>query len=79
MKRNTIWPRQDFAVIPLTEMATKLIIMPAIGGNVPRKLVHIQIEKAGILEFGAYDNLQSIFFGASLTQEVVPSLVARGS
>jgi len=59
LKRNTVWPKQDFAVAPLTETAQEVVIQ-AIGGNVPKKLLHIQIERAGVLEFEAYDSFQSL-------------------
>jgi len=77
LKRNTIWPKQDFAVVPLTTAAEKPILS-TIGGKVPRKLIHIQIERAGVLEFGAYDNFQSVFLGPGINPDFVASLTARG-
>jgi hypothetical protein len=53
-------------------------ILSAIGGKVPRKLSHIQIERAGVLEFGAYDNFQSVFLGPGINPDFVTSLTARG-
>ena len=40
-------------------------ILKAMGGLVPRSVIHVQIEKAGRLEFGAYDNFSPdcLFFG----------------
>jgi hypothetical protein len=77
LKRNTSWPKQDFAVVPLTATTAELV-RSAIGGNVPKKLIHIQIEKAGVLRFAAYDNFGDIFFEPGLIERLVPSLVARG-
>src|SRR5437899_1081211 len=44
LKRNTIWPKQDFIVVPLEESTIKAIIS-ALGGNVPKRIIHVQIEK----------------------------------
>jgi hypothetical protein len=76
LKRNTIWPRPDFAIAPLTKTSREHVIR-AIGGNVPKKVIHIQIERAGILEFGAYDNFQPVVFGPGLSPEFLSSLTAR--
>lgn len=79
LKRNTIWPRQDFVVVPLeSSMGQK--IFPALSGAVPQRIIHIQIEKDGVLQFGAYDNFDPacFFWGPALNQEFVESLVSRG-
>src|SRR6202050_541428 len=54
LKRNTTWPKQDFVVVPL-EPEIAPAVLPAIGGNVPKRILHIQIEKSGHIEFAAYD------------------------
>ena len=46
LKRNTIWPKQDFVVVPL-ESSTSQTIVSAIGGTIPNTIIHIQIEKGG--------------------------------
>src|SRR5260370_14868086 len=53
LKRNTLWPKQDFIVLPL-EPSTGKAILSAIGGTVPKSIIHVQIENEGVLEFGAY-------------------------
>jgi len=79
LKRNTFWPKQGFVVLPLEADAVGPIIA-AIGGTIPHAVIHIQIERAGNLEFGAYDNFhsQSMFFGDAVTQSCLDSLVAGG-
>ena len=79
LKRNTLWPKQDFIVVPLESSMSKAILS-AIGGVVPRKIIHIQVEKASILEFGAYDNFSPgcVFFGSAVGQELIESLVSQG-
>src|ERR1700739_4176540 len=68
LRRNTLWPRQDFVVLPL-EAETVEPIMAAVGGTVPRGIIHIQVEKGGRLELGLYDNFapKGIFFGPAVT------------
>ena len=41
LKRNTLRPRQDFVILPL-EAETITSIMAAVGGTVPRNILHIQ-------------------------------------
>jgi hypothetical protein len=79
LKRNTIFPKQDFVIVPL-EPLTAPAILRAIGGRVPRRVRHIQIERAGILEFGAYDSFdpECLFLGPAITSQFLASLVEQG-
>src|SRR5580692_4149178 len=78
LKRNTLSPKQDFVVVPLEPSMGQRIIA-AIGGTVPGAILHIQIEKGGQLQFGAYDNFypESIFFGSELKEDFIKSLVSQ--
>jgi hypothetical protein len=79
LKRNTLWPRQEFVVLPL-ELSTGKVILSAIGGTVPGSIIHVQIEKAGVLEFGAYDNFhpECIYFRGGVRLEFLESMVSQG-
>jgi hypothetical protein len=79
LERNTRWPKQDFVVLPLEPSMTKTIVS-AIGGTVSKAIIHIQIEKNALLQFGAYDNFQPkcIFFGTGVKHAVLESLVSQG-
>ena len=79
LKRNTLWPKQDFVVLPL-ESDTVGAIMAAVGGTVPRSTLHIQVEKAGQLQLGLYDNFapRAMLFGPALTPQVVASFQNHG-
>lgn len=79
LKRNTLWPKQDFVVVPLEPSMGQKIIA-AIGGTVPGTIIHIQIEKDDQLQFAAYDNFhpKCIFFGTGVKQAVLESLVSQG-
>jgi len=79
LRRNTLWPKQDFIVVPL-ELSMSRKIIAAIGGTVPNAIIHVQIEKEGLLQFGAYDNFypECIYFGSAVTQPMIDSLVCAG-
>ena len=80
LKRNTLWPKQDFVVLPLeAEMVGP--IMAAVGGTVPRGIIHIQVQKDGRLELGLYDNFapKFMFFGSSLTSTFLATLQDTGT
>jgi hypothetical protein len=78
LNRNTRWPIQDFVVAPL-ELSSSKKIYAALGGVVPRTVLHVQIEKNGVLQFGAYDDFhpECIFFGSAVTSQVLESLVSN--
>jgi hypothetical protein len=79
LKRNTIWPRQDFIVLPL-ESSTIKSIVSAIGGTIPNTIIQIQIEKGGSIQFAAYDNFhpQCIVFHPAMDKATLESLVSEG-
>ena len=55
-------------------------ILSAIGGTIPRKILHIHIAKDGVLQFGTYDQFhpERIYFGKAVKQAVLDSLVSDG-
>ncbi len=79
LKRNTLRPKQDFVVVPL-EASTEGAIIAAIGGTVPRAILHIQIEKNGRLEFGTYDTFHPECFtiGSGLESAFFDELLSEG-
>jgi hypothetical protein len=57
LRRNTIFPRQDFVVLPLEAETISLILAGVLPERrVVRDIIHIQIEKEGRLAFASYDN-----------------------
>ena len=78
LKRGTLRPMQDFAVLPL-ELATVPDILRAIGGTIPRNILHVQIEKQGKLAFAAYDNFnpECIYFGDAISAELIERLISN--
>jgi hypothetical protein len=79
LKRNTLWPKQDFIVLPLEPSMSRAIIS-AIGGTIPKTIIHIQIEKNSLIQFAAYDRFhpKCIVFGTAVTEAVRESLVSQG-
>jgi hypothetical protein len=79
LKRNTTWPVQDFVIVPLG--ADRIDgILRAIGMTISRTILHIQVERAGKLEFGLYDNPSSgmPFLGSAFSAEFVKGLESLG-
>jgi hypothetical protein len=63
-------------IVPLEpEMGDAII--SAIGGAITKAIVHVQIEKDGSLQFGAYDNFhpECIYFGTAIKPGIIESLV----
>jgi hypothetical protein len=77
LKRNTLWPKQDFVILPL-EPDNINAIGAAIGGTLPNAIIHIQMEKSGRLEVGLYDNFGGIIFGPALTPVFLSRLQSDG-
>jgi hypothetical protein len=79
LKRGTLWPKQDFVVLPL-EVEMVLPIMAAVGGTVPRGLIHVQVQKEGRLQLGLYDNFDPncMFLGPGLTPSFIATLQDAG-
>lgn len=78
LRRATVWPKQDFVVLPLEPSMSKTIVS-ALGGTVPSAIIHIQIEKNALLQFAAYDNFhpQCIFFGPGVKEAFLESLESQ--
>jgi hypothetical protein len=79
LKRGTLWPMQDFVVLPL-EVEMVRPIMAAVGGTVPRGLIHVQVQKEGRLQLGLYDNFDPncMFLGPGLTPSFIATLQDAG-
>ena len=56
LKRGTLWPRQDFIVLRLVPQTIAPIFKEVMAAGLKRAIIHVQIERGGVLELGAYDN-----------------------
>jgi hypothetical protein len=75
LKRQTIWPKQDFVVVALQTESVPAV-MKALGGSIPRSVIHIQIAKSERLEFSACDNFHphAMFFGEALSDAFLDAM-----
>jgi hypothetical protein len=56
-QRNTVSPRQDYVIVPLTQETLQPIMAQVLpGARCIHDIVHIQIEKDGKLAFSACDS-----------------------
>jgi len=80
LKRNTLQPKQEFVVLPL-ELGLVKPIISAVGGTIPRGILHVQIEKEDRLELGLYDKFapDAMFFGPTLTPIFFATLLGDGT
>lgn len=56
LKRSTLWPKQEFVVLRLTSDKVNPIFNAIMRAGLKRAIIHIQIERNGVLELAAYDN-----------------------
>lgn len=59
LQRNTLSPRVDFVVLHLVPSRVGSIFSKVSAVGFSDAIIHVQIERAGILELGAYDNFHS--------------------
>jgi len=62
------------------EPSTEGAIIAAIGGTVPRSIIHIQIEKSGRFAFGTYDTFhpECFYVGSELSSAFTDALLSQG-
>jgi hypothetical protein len=81
LRRNTLWPREDFVVLPLETDTLKPILAEVLPeGRLVKAIIHVQISKLGRLAFGAYDNFHrdcTVAFDPSLIP-LLDALQAKG-
>lgn len=80
LRRNTAFPVQDFVVLPLEPETTNPImghVLP--DSRVIHDVIHIQIEKDGTLQFGAYDNFHDdcIVCGSAVPADLLDELQSK--
>jgi hypothetical protein len=77
LKRATLRPQLDFVVLPLEEQYVQPILMAVLPAG--RRIMHIQVEKSGVLELGAYDNFHAdcVVTGSAISVRLLEELKAR--
>lgn len=80
LKRITSYPVLDFVVLPL-EPETMTPIWRAFDPirRVVRDVIHIQIEREGVIQFGSYDNFHSdcVIAYSGVPEELLKQLKAK--
>jgi len=56
LHRNTMWPKRDFVVLRLATENVEKIYEQVMAAGLKHAIVHVQIERRGVLELAAYDN-----------------------
>ena len=74
LRRNTIAPKQDYVVLQLTRETYTPILKQVMAAGLKRAIIHVQIERNGVLELGAYDNFQVVVTGPSISPELLNEL-----
>jgi hypothetical protein len=77
-RRNTLWPRQDFVVLRLEPETTAPLLKQILAAGLSRAIIHVQIERAGVLQLGAYDNFQDVITGPGVTAAPLAALRSTG-
>ncbi|MFQ5500814.1 MAG: hypothetical protein ACE5EQ_00755 [Phycisphaerae bacterium] len=80
LRRNTIWPRQDFIILPLETETTKIIksrILHTVG--LRDRVIHVQIEKGEELVFCAFDNFaaECVWIAQSVGDQFLQDLIGK--
>jgi len=84
LRRNTLAPRQDFVVLRLETGTIAPILKEVKVAGLARAIIHVQIDYAGVLQLGAYDNfcpgcvVTGPGIGADLLAELQSAGILRG-
>jgi hypothetical protein len=74
LKRNTLAPIQDFAVVRLVPETVAMIFKQVMAAGLSRAIIHVQIERNGVLELAAYDNFQCVVAGPNISPALLNEL-----
>jgi hypothetical protein len=79
LKRNTAVPRQDFVVLRLTPETIAPIVQQVSAAGLKGAIMHVQIERNGVLELGAYDNFAPgcVVTGPGVKAELLDELKSK--
>jgi len=79
LKRHTLVPRQDFVVLRLSADAVAPIFQQVLSAGLKHPIIHVQIERAGVMELGAYDNFHAecVVTGPGMSAELLDELKSK--
>lgn len=79
LTRNTLAPKQDFLVLHLRPETAGPILTQVMAAGLQRAIRHVQIERDGVLELGAYDNFQCVLAGPGISLVLLDELKDTGT
>ena len=79
LKRSTLFPRQSFVVLRLTPETVAPIFEQVSAAGLTEAIIHVQIERDGVLELGAYDNFAPgcVITGPGVKLELLEELKSK--
>jgi hypothetical protein len=79
LKRATLYPRQDFFVLRLEPATIGPIFKQIMAAGLSRAIIHVQIEHAGVLQLGAYDNFHAecVVTGPGVSEALLSELKSK--
>ena len=80
LKRNTRYPRQDFVVLRLDPETIAPIFKQVMTAGLSRAIIHVQIERADVLQLAAYDNFhpECVVTGPGVNAALLSELKSKG-
>lgn len=80
LKRHDNRAEKDFAILPLQQDTSTAIFREISRLGFSRRIIHVQIEKAGDLAFGAHDNFhhECVYASDAVSKSVLGAIVEAG-
>jgi hypothetical protein len=80
LRRNTLFPRQDFVVLRLEPETVAPIFQAVMAAGLSRAIIHVQIERAGVIQLGAYDHFhpKCVVTGPDVSAMLLSELQSAG-
>ncbi len=80
LKRNTLSPHLDFVIVKLEPDTIRPIFEQVMAAGVKDAIIHVQIERSGSLQLGAYDNFHRdcVVTGPEVSADLLARMKASG-
>jgi hypothetical protein len=80
LKRSTLSPRLGFVILKLEPEAVAALFKQVIAAGLKKNIIHVQIERNGSLQLGAYDNFHPdcVVTGPEVSAELLEKMKISG-
>ena len=80
LKRSTPSPRLDFVIVKLEPDTVRPVFDQVMAAGVREAIIHVQIDRNGSLQLGAYDNFhrECVVSGPEVSADLLATLKASG-